>query len=174
LHHPVLREANLTLRPVTAADLPAILAVLSDPTVVRWWGPYDEEKVVDEFGPEQEEEAVFMIEVEGAVAGIIQFGEELDPDYKHASMDIALAEAFQGKGVGRRAIGLVARYLFEERGHHRLIIDPAEANANAISAYRRVGFRPVGVMRQYESFGGGEWHDNLLMDMLRPDFEAAD
>jgi aminoglycoside 6'-N-acetyltransferase len=30
-----------------------------------------------------------------------------------------------------------------------------------------VGFRPVGVMRQYERGGDGQFHDGLLMDLLR-------
>jgi aminoglycoside 6'-N-acetyltransferase len=30
-----------------------------------------------------------------------------------------------------------------------------------------VGFRDVGVMRQYEKDNEGAWHDALLMDLLR-------
>ena len=40
------------------------------------------------------------------------------------------------------------------------------ANENAIRAYAKVGFRPVGVMRSYERNADGTWHDNLLMDLL--------
>ena len=45
---------------------------------------------------------------------------------------------------------MLARYLIQERGHHRLTIDPAADNAPAIRAYEKVGFRPVGVLRSYE------------------------
>ena len=49
----------------------------------------------------------------------------------------------------------------------RLTIDPAADNQRAIRAYRRVGFRPVGVMRRYErDVGGDGWHDGLLMELL--------
>src|SRR5205807_1641697 len=44
--------------------------------------------------------------------------------------------------------------------------DPAAHNSRAIKAYERVGFKPVGFMRQYERGPAGEWHDGLLMDML--------
>jgi aminoglycoside 6'-N-acetyltransferase len=54
----------------------------------------------------------------------------------------------------------------EDRGHHRLTIDPNVANEHAIRAYAKVGFRPVGVMRSYEKNADGTWHDNLLMDLL--------
>jgi hypothetical protein len=40
-------------------------------------------------------------------------------------------------------------------------------NAAAIRAYEKVGFRAVGVMRQYErDVDGGGWHDGLLMELL--------
>lgn len=69
---------------------------------------------------------------------------------------------------------MLARYLFDERGHHRLTIDPAAANARAIRAYERVGFRPVGVMREYERGPDGVWRDGLLMDLLASEFGAAE
>lgn len=161
---PVLSGSRVVLRPLGEDDLSALLRVLCDPTVARWWGVYDEKRVSAEYG--EPEEAVYLIEVAGEVAGLIQFGEEDDPDYRHASIDIALREPFQGRGLGREAIQLLARYLFGVRGHHRLTIDPAAANRNAIHAYERLGFRRVGLMRQYESAPDGTWHDGLLMDML--------
>jgi aminoglycoside 6'-N-acetyltransferase len=57
--------------------------------------------------------------------------------------------------------------LVDERGHHRITIDPAADNAAAIRTYEKVGFRPVGVMRKYERDGDGRgWHDGLLMELL--------
>ena len=53
-----------------------------------------------------------------------------------------------------------------DRGHHRLIIDPAVANERAIATYASLGFKPVGVMRRYERGPDGTWHDGLLMDLL--------
>jgi len=66
----------------------------------------------------------------------------------------------------------MARYLLEERGHHRLTIDPALANERAVRVYERVGFRRVGVMRNYERGADGTWHDGLLLDLLRGDLTA--
>jgi aminoglycoside 6'-N-acetyltransferase len=164
---PVLEDGDLRLRPVGQGDLPAVLRVLRDPSVARWWGRYDEHRVRQEYRDDADTDgAAFLVEVAGKLAGLIQFSEELDPDYRHAALDIALLAEFQGHGLGPRAIRLLARYLFEARGHHRLTIDPAADNRNAIRAYEKVGFRPVGVMRQYERGPGGTWHDGLLMDLL--------
>lgn len=60
----------------------------------------------------------------------------------------------------------LARYLIDERGHHRLTIDPAADNAPAIRAYEKVGFRAVGVMREHWRSPDGTWRDGLLMDLL--------
>ena len=52
-------------------------------------------------------------------------------------------------------------------------IDPAAAKSHAIRCYTKVGFRPVGVMRQYERGGDGNFHDGLLMDLLRGELRCA-
>jgi aminoglycoside 6'-N-acetyltransferase len=89
--------------------------------------------------------------------------------YRHAGIDIFLGAAYQGRGVGPQAAGLLARFLFEARGHHRITIDPAAANERAIRCYQKAGFLPVGVMRQYERGDDGQFHDGLLMELLRDD-----
>jgi len=121
--------------------------------------------VRDALHPE-EDESGFMIEADGEPIGFIQCFEETDPMYRHASIDLALRGDRQGRGFGPEAIRTLATHPLRTRGHHRLTIDPSAANVHAISAYRKVGFRPVGVMRQYERGPEGEWHDGLLMDLL--------
>jgi aminoglycoside 6'-N-acetyltransferase len=156
---------GLVLRRVGKGDLADVLHIFQDPTVERWWGKYDEKKVSESY-EDDEETIAYLITVEGVVAGLIQYAEEEDPQYKHASIDIAIFERYQRQGLGPRAIRALAAYLIDELGHHRLTIDPAAENANAIRAYESVGFRPVGVMRQYEQGLDGTFHDGLLMDML--------
>jgi aminoglycoside 6'-N-acetyltransferase len=65
--------------------------------------------------------------------------------------------------------GAAHRRRVERREHHRITIDPAAANERAIRCYAKVGFRPVGVMRQYERGTDGRFHDGLLMELLRDD-----
>ena len=130
------------------------------PGVREWWGT----------DPTVEEENAFTIEVDGEIAGWLAFYEEDDPDYRHGGLDIFVAPAFHGRGLGREALSLAARWLLEERGHHRLIIDPAAANERAIKAYAAIGFKPVGIMRRYERGPDGTWHDGLLMDLLAEEF----
>ena len=66
---------------------------------------------------------LLVVEFGGKLAGGIQYDEEQDPMYRHAGIDIFLGHSYQGRGVGREAVGLLARFLFEQRGHHRITID---------------------------------------------------
>lgn len=155
----------MLLRPGRPEDADRLIQIRNEPQVARRWGNAGIEEEVGEalIGTK----GGFVVEVDGEVIGAIQYGEEDDPMYRHASVDIFLATSSHGRGLGTEAIRLLARHLFEERGHHRLTIDPAADNAAAIRAYEKVGFRPVGVMRGYERGPDGVWHDGLLMDMLR-------
>ncbi|MEU5883403.1 aminoglycoside 6'-N-acetyltransferase [Spirillospora sp. NPDC047279] len=150
-----LRGASVVLRPVADADVKALGEIVREPEVARWWS-----------APENFD-GMLAIVVDGEIAGAVQYDEENDPDYRHASIDVFLSARHQGRGLGTDAVRTLARWLIEERGHHRLTIDPSAANAAAIRCYEKVGFRPVGVMRQYERDPvTGEWRDGLLMDLL--------
>jgi RimJ/RimL family protein N-acetyltransferase len=61
----------------------------------------------------------------------------------------------------------VARHLPDVRAHDRLTIHPNVANERAMTAYRAVGFKAVGVLRNVEWDRLQErWTDGLLMDLL--------
>ncbi|MDQ3822572.1 MAG: GNAT family N-acetyltransferase [Actinomycetota bacterium] len=161
-----LRGDRVSVRPVRPDDVERLTAIVREPGVAAWWGSYDADRVRDELIEPEADKVVYAIEADGEVIGLIQYYEENDPDYRHASIDLFVSTAWQGRGYGTEALRVVARHLFEERGHHRLTIDPSATNERAIGAYEKVGFRPVGVMRQYERGPDGTWRDGLLMDLL--------
>ena len=161
-----LRGRDVTLRPITLADAPALAAILGEPSVARWWGTFGLARVEADLAGAHPDEEGFVIVVAGEVVGYIQAAEEPEPDFRHAGIDLFLATAAQGRGLGPDAIRTLAAYLLDDRGHHRLTIDPAVDNEAAIRAYAKVGFRPVGVMRAYQRMPDGAWVDALLMDLL--------
>jgi aminoglycoside 6'-N-acetyltransferase len=163
---PTLPGERVILRPLRPDDRDDLLAVLNDPTVVAIWDTRGAENSIRELYAGEPGWTIWAIEVDGVFAGSIQATEEPDGDYDHAGIDIFMSSRFQDRGLGTDALRTLARYLIEIRGHHRLTIDPAADNARAIRSYEKIGFKPVGVMREYERGNDGTYHDGLLMDML--------
>ena len=165
---PVLRGRLVTLRPADAADAADLLAILDQPEVAAWWRRDEWERLA-------ETDAVsFAIELGGVTVGCIQYHEETDPDYFSAAVDIFVSAAVHGCGVGPDAMRTLIAWLVDVRGHHRLTVDPAAANARAAHVYRKLGFRPVGTLRQYERVAGGSWRDALLMELLAGEFVRSE
>jgi len=162
---PELQGDRVRLRPIRDGDRAGLRRILAEPEVARWFGIGGPDASVDELY-EHEPGSSFVIEVGGATVGWIGYAEELDPDYRHAGIDLFLAPSHHGRGLGPEALRVVIVHLLNDLGHHRLTIDPAAANERAIRAYEKVGFRRVGVMRDYERGADGTWHDGLLMDLL--------
>ncbi|WP_267715152.1 aminoglycoside 6'-N-acetyltransferase [Streptomyces sp. CoH17] len=150
-----LHGNQVVLRAVTESDIGTLDRIVREPEVAAWWSP------PEDYG------GMLAVVFEGEVVGAVQFHEETDPEFRHAGIDIFLTARQHGKGLGTDAVRTLARWLVEERGHHRLTIDPAAANTAAIRCYAGVGFKPVGIMRAYaRDHRTGTWQDGLLMDLL--------
>ena len=154
---------DVALRPLEDGDVAELHRIHSTPEVARWWGAPE-----PGFPWTDEPDATrFTIVSDGSAVGLIQFYEEAEPRYRHASVDIFIDPAVRGRGIGTEALNQLVRYLHEERGHHRITIDPAVDNAAAIRSYEKAGFTRVGVMRRYECDTlTGDWRDGLLMEWV--------
>ena len=158
---------RVVVRSVADDDIPALEAVMAARAYARGGGT----STSASSPPSCDDPDVcpLVIEHDGAVIGYMQFSEEESLQYHFASIDLSLRRRSPGPRLGRDAVRTLARYLFDARGHHRLTIDPALANEHAIRCYESVGFRRVGVMREYERGADGTWHDGLLMELLADD-----
>ena len=79
------------MRTAVDGDLAALAEARADEDVRRWWGAPS----ADDFDP-PEDGALLVIEVDGAIAGSIQYEEVTDPQYRSAGIDIFLAGAVAG------------------------------------------------------------------------------
>jgi aminoglycoside 6'-N-acetyltransferase len=163
----ILTGTRVSLREVGECDAALLARILTEDAVARWWPGYTIERVREELVAPSPEKLVFAIETRGETVGAIQAYFEFDPSYRHAGMDLFVASTWQRRGIGSDAIRTLARYIFEELGHHRIVIDPALENTAAIRAYEGLGFTRVGVMRKYERRSDGTWHDGVLLELLR-------
>ena len=164
-----LRGDRVVLRPLAEADVSRIVELGADPEVARWWRGLTHEHVLDKARGEDDDTVVFAIVADGEVAGMIQHCEETDEEYRHAGIDLFLGAPYQDRGLGTDAVRTMVRHLIDDRGHHRLTIDPAAHNERAIRCYEKAGFKRVGVLRQYWLDGEGVWQDGVLLDLLASD-----
>jgi aminoglycoside 6'-N-acetyltransferase len=160
-----LRGERVVLRPLRVEDAPQLAELAAAPEVARWWPELTEAELIRKAEPARHA-AAFVVLHDGEAIGLIQYHEELDREYRHAGIDLFIGAPYQDRGLGTDTVRTMARHLVHDRGHHRLTIDPVAHNARAIRAYEKVGFRRVGVMREYQRDPDGTWHDGLLLDLL--------
>ena len=156
-----MREGSVALRPMERRDAEALVAIHERPEVRAWWGA-----PLEGFPFEDDDANRLTVLVDDRVAGLIQFYEEDDPAFRHASIDVFLDPAVTGRGHGTTAIRLLIRHLLDERGHHRITIDPAVDNHAAVRSYEKAGFRRVGTLEAAWRDEGGRWRDLLLMELV--------
>lgn len=169
--HLVMSGRRVRLRTTEAGDRDGLVAIRSTPQVHARWGG---ENLARDFDDDLDDDEVVQLTIlfDDRIVGMVQFSEEHDDQYRHASLDIYIDPAVHRQGLATDALRTVIGHLFDERGHHRLTIDPAADNQAAIACYQALGFQPVGVLRAYERQPDGRWADGLLMDLLAADWAS--
>ncbi|QZY51581.1 GNAT family N-acetyltransferase [Leucobacter tenebrionis] len=156
----------VTLRAPQSSDADPLLAILREPEVAEWWVGYTPERVREEF---IEAAATRIIEVGGVCAGAMYVLRGEDPEYPTTVIHLFIGTRFRGRRIGEEALALAIREEFAA-GISRVTLDPNVHNEGAIRSYERLGFRRVGVLRDYQVRPGGHLEDGLLLDLTRSDF----
>jgi RimJ/RimL family protein N-acetyltransferase len=90
-----------------------------------------------------------------------------------ADLSIIVADAdHRGRGFGSDAIRTILRYGFGELGLSRVGLSVFEFNEPAIAAYKRLGFREEGRLREVLERDGTR-HDAILMSILEREWREA-
>jgi aminoglycoside 6'-N-acetyltransferase len=164
-----LTGPRVHLVPVAPEHRDRLVDLRRTPQVRRWWNDVEPTWPFDA----DERTRGYAVLLDGTVIGFVQWYAETDPQFRHAGLDLFIDPALHRRGLGTEVVRLVCTHLVDDLGYHRLVIDPEVENAAAVACYRRVGFRPVGVMRQYSKALDGEWHDGLLMDLLAAELDRG-
>ena len=76
-----------------------------------------------------------------------------------------------GQGLGREVLQATLKFSFDKLGAHRLWLDVFTDNERAQRAYRAVGFRDEGILRD-SIRQGGRYRSLVIMSLLEPEFRA--
>jgi len=177
---PVLRGAQVALRPARPADVGVVARLGVDPTIERFFGAERGTRRGLTSGEAQAALARlhaglgtqgWVIEHDGRLVGLARlFGVELAE--ARASYAITfLARRHLGRGLGTEATRLVLTYAFAVLGLHRVTARVLSFNERALACFRACGFSEEGRERESVPFEGYR-HDLVLMGVLDREFAA--
>ena len=137
--------------------------------------PKDRESVLAEIERSQREPAefgVFVIEVDGRPAGMMEF-ERVNKRSRIAHLGgLAVHPDFRGRRLSDEAARLFQRHLLLDLGFHRLQLEIYGFNERAMRHAERAGFVREGVKRKaYRRHG--EWVDGVMYGLIREDLGLA-
>jgi len=131
----------MNLRPANTEDLAPLFAIhrcVFRSHIEKLWG-WDEEWQWQNFTSECASAATCVIEVDDLIAGYIQV---LDRESQIYLQNIAIAPAFQGKGIGTMLLkGLQSKATARKVPVHLGVF---RTNTPAQGLYKRLGFRNIG------------------------------
>lgn len=176
---PTLPGRLVTLRPMTAADGPAVFAAFGDPEVDRLTGTqgsFTREQVEAHYArvADADDRVDYAIvandEPERLRGEAVLNG--IDRENRSASFRIALFDSADfGRGYGSEATRLIVAHGFEALGLHRIELEVYDFNPRAERVYRKAGFRREGVRRDVLLWEGA-YRSAIQMSILRPEYDA--
>jgi RimJ/RimL family protein N-acetyltransferase len=168
---PPLTDGVVSLRAFRDTDAGAIAVMMDEPEIARWTrapSPYGEREAIEWLALhpallERGELPLAVVDAEsdkllGSVGLRIR-------DEGRGEFGYLVAARARRRGVGARALRLLARYAFEEHGLARLEAMVRPGNDASIAVAERVGFRREGLLRSYTVIRG-ERVDTLMLSLL--------
>lgn len=174
-----LTGERVSLREVRTSDLPMLVELRNDLDTQAWSRTlppdYTLEMIEKRYGGRdfeyRRDSAMFMIETieDAETVGFVSYNELIDR--MEATIGIAVLRRHWGSGVTMEACQLLLRFLFEELGLKVVRLWTQSGNERAVGSALKLGFKEAARHRQ-AVYKGGEYHDNVSMDLLREEWYA--
>lgn len=171
----VLRSERLILRPLRAADAPAVFATYSDPEVVRYWSgaPWTEPARAEDYiagGIRDIADGSAMrlgveLAASGAWVGQVSLY-NFDAQNRRCDIGYALMRAHWGRGYIGEALAALLQFGFDTLDLHRVEADIDPRNDASRRAVERLGFKEEGLLRE-RWLVNGEVCDTVFYGLLR-------
>jgi RimJ/RimL family protein N-acetyltransferase len=175
----ILTIDELVLRPWRPADAPAVLAVCQDPEIARWvtipqpFLPADADAFIANASSMWRDGtgapfAIVDATDDRLLGAVTRFG----PDGHQATFGLWLAPEGRGRGVGTRALRLVADWTFDTTDAIRLDAYIMVGNEASNRMTERAGFQREGIARAWDVHHDGVPVDCVVYSRIRGDDEA--
>lgn len=114
-----------------------------------------------------------IIEADGRAVGDVNLF-HYDAKNRNASIGLSIwRREDRDRGFGSDALRALMRWGFREFNLHRIELSVAPENERALHVYATLGFAIEGRRRE-SYFGDGRYNDEIIMGILRSEFEAHD
>jgi RimJ/RimL family protein N-acetyltransferase len=175
----ILTIDELVLRPWRPADAPAVHAVCQDPEIARWvtipqpFLPADADAFIANASSMWRDGtgapfAIVDASDDRLLGAVTRFG----PDGHQATFGLWLAPEGRGRGVGTRALRLVADWTFDTTDAIRLDAYIMVGNEASNRMTERAGFQREGIARAWDVHHDGVPVDCVVYSRIRGDDEA--
>ncbi|MGW1798079.1 GNAT family N-acetyltransferase [Streptomyces sp. NPDC001984] len=175
---PVLTGEKTVLRPFTADDADTMWEIISDPEVIRFTFPPNDELTLERLrswyaSRTEQADRLDLAVTDGATGELV--GEvvlfEWDADARSCTFRTLIGPRGRGRGLGVEATALIIGHGFEQLGLHRIQLEVYGDNHRARHVYEKVGFVVEGVRRE-ALVRDGEWIDEVMMAVLDREWAA--
>ena len=162
-----MKAASLAIARADASAVPFVMATERTAGYEHVVGRWDEAK--HRAALADGHHAYFLARAQGEPVGFAILRDWGSPE--RVTLVKRIAVASPGQGIGRALLGAVVDAAFSETDVWRLWLGVFPDNIRAQKSYSAVGFQPEGVARG-SAFFGGLHRDELVMALLRPEWEA--
>ena len=167
-HEAIIEAGDLAIRSLRIDEAPMLAEWFTDPEVYRrWWGhedsPYEPHEIEGWFSlPGYRPDRFLIVEDAGVPVGFAQWGAS-DRAHLDANIHGFIEQSARGRGIGPRALRLLAEYIVERKGYYRAKAAPEPYNDAAIRTCERAGFR------LHPGMPNGAWRGQMVYPRSRLD-----
>ncbi len=179
----MIRGEKVILRPIEREDVEIFLKWFNDPEITQYllFGlpitREKEEKWIEETNL-SEDSVVFVVESIGDF-GQLNFAvgncglHSINWVDRSATIGIAIGEKdCQRKGYGFEALNLLIKYAFETLNLNRISSSVVKFNEASLKLHQKLGFVVDGIRRKAK-FRNGDYHDEIILGLLREDWRKV-
>ena len=163
LFFPVIETERLTLRPLETNDAVSLLAIFSDPEVMKYWntapwtGVQDADNFISASNDSMLRQASLVLGIyaksTGELAGKCMLF-SYDKESKRAEIGFGLSRTYWGEGYIGEAGEALIQYGFKSLGLRRIEAEIDPDNHASAKALEKLGFAQEGLLRQRWEIGG--------------------
>ncbi|QKS72541.1 GNAT family N-acetyltransferase [Paenalkalicoccus suaedae] len=175
----MIQDNELTIRPVTEQDLPALWALTyrdENPEWKKWDAPYFAHKAIpfETYMEKQHtlvnQEDYWLIEVSDKIIGTVSYYWEHEPS-RWLEMGIGIYDsAYWSGGYGTRALKLWIEHLFATMPLVRVGYTTWSGNYRMVKVGEKLGMTMEARLRKCRYYNA-EYYDSIRMGLLREEWE---